>query len=248
MRHKTYIESKSLSWSTAVATLMILLLLLPLAPLSFSAHSGSDTVLLPVRTTANQPSLPPFQSELALSKGRFLIASREMKDPRFAETVLLLIEYSHQGAVGLIINRPTEMKLSSALPHIEGLKNLKDILYFGGPVNTAQMTMLIRSSRKFGETGHVFNDVYYSSNPLSFLKLLYNADEKDRFHIYLGYAGWAPRQLDSEVLKGDWHVFRADADSIFEKDPAGLWQEFISRVTSQWVHKNHAESITEDKG
>ncbi|MEW6110204.1 MAG: YqgE/AlgH family protein [Nitrospirota bacterium] len=158
-----------------------------------------------------------------------------MKDPRFAETVILLVEYSRQGAVGLVINRTTGVRLSEVLPDIGKLKQRMDIVYFGGPVNTGQMFMLIRSVYKPEESIHIFKDIYASSSRKLLQKMIDNSAAGERFKIYAGYSGWAPQQLDMEVSRGDWHVLQADMASIFDKEPPEIWPELIRRVSAQWV-------------
>lgn len=237
MRQKTSPANNDMSVPASASALLIFCLVFFGSSLSFSAYQNNNHAPLTVKNPLMQPSLSPFESELTLSKGRFLVASRNMKDPRFSETVILLIEYSSQGAAGLIINRPTEVKLSSALPNMEKLKDVEDILYFGGPVNPFQMTMLIKSGYTQREAGHVFDDIYYSGSPAVLQQLLENPGKGDKFNIYLGYAGWTPRQLDSEVRRGDWHIMSTDTESIFDKDHTKLWKKLISRVTSEWVHQ-----------
>ena len=91
------------------------------------------------------PDVPGFREELA--KGKFLVASRRLGDPNFSETVVLLIEYGPEGAVGLVINRPSNVKLSTVFPDVKELKQRKDTIYVGGPVAVNQMLMLIRSAQ-----------------------------------------------------------------------------------------------------
>ena len=104
--------------------------------------------LLPV-SKPHAPALPepePFSDDIP-ARGKFLVASRNLIDPRFQETVVLLIDYNAEGAAGLIINRPTKMPLAEVLPSVPGLKERADVVYYGGPVEGHQMLMLIRSGK-----------------------------------------------------------------------------------------------------
>lgn len=184
---------------------------------------------------------PPLQrdhSRTVLSKAKFLVAGRNMKDPRFSETVLLLVEYGPQGAMGLIINRPTEVRLSSAFPKIGELKQRHDTIYIGGPVNIDRMFLLIRSKGVPEESLHVFEDVYISSSEKTLRQMIGGANSGKKFHVYAGYAGWSAQQLDQEVLRGDWHVVRADAKTIFDKKPSDIWPELIRQSSILWVKDN----------
>jgi len=80
-----------------------------------------------------------------LAKGKFLVASRRLSDPNFRETVVLLIEYGMEGAMGLVINRPSRVKLATLFPDINELKQRKDTVYLGGPVAVNRVLMLIGS-------------------------------------------------------------------------------------------------------
>ena len=176
----------------------------------------------------------PYQNR-SLSKGRFLVASRDMQDPRFAETVILLVEYSSKGATGLIVNRPTEVKLSSALPDVKGLEHKEDFVYIGGPVSQGQMLMLIQSKGKPEESQHVFQDIYVSGSQKVLEGMTGKTDTGRRFRVYAGYSGWAPQQLDREMGRGDWHILEADVKTIFDKESPQIWPELIRRGSAQWV-------------
>jgi putative transcriptional regulator len=176
-----------------------------------------------------------YQTDKGLSKGKFLVAKREMRDPRFSETVILLIEYGGHGSMGLVINRPTVVRLATVLPEIKGLKQRDDTVYLGGPVNENQMLLLIRSGFQPRDSLHVFEDIYVSSSLSELQRLTEGAETREAFHAYAGYAGWALGQLDLEVSRGDWHVLKADSKSVFEKKPSDIWPELIQRASAQWV-------------
>src|SRR5512143_1131375 len=120
--------------------------------------------LSPINKSA--PALPepePLNDETP-ARGKFLVANRNLVDPRFQETVILLIDYSAEGAAGLIINRPTKVPLSDLLPSVPGLKERSDVAYYGGPVEGRQLLMLIRSDERPEESGRVFGNVYVSAS------------------------------------------------------------------------------------
>ncbi len=213
----------------------ILLAILPGVPLSEEWVCAQHTLCSPSGFSFSPVLQSPFQPEVKLSKGKFLVASRQLKDPNFSETVVLLLEYDQLGAMGVVINRPTEVRLSAVLPDMEGLRDLKDTLYLGGPVGKNQMLLLIRSGSQPEDSRRVFDDLYVSSSRLLLERLLENSDPGKTFRLYAGYAGWSPGQLDREVVRGGWHVLRADVASVFEKAPAEVWPELIHRSSAQWV-------------
>lgn len=180
-----------------------------------------------------RPGGPGTREELA--KGKFLVASRQLEDPNFRETVVLLIEYGLDGAMGLVINRPSAVKLATVFPDIEELKQRKDTIFVGGPVAVNQMLLLIRSSKMPEDATAVVPDVYISSSWKVLERLMKKTTQDEGFRLFAGYAGWAPSQLDFERTRGDWYVLKADAESIFSQNPSELWQELIRRVTVKWV-------------
>ena len=106
--------------------------------------------------------LPAQQAELA--KGNFLIASRTLRDPNFIHTVILLLEYGSEGAMGIIINRPTRMELSTMLPEIESLAQRPDTVWLGGPVSRWQMLVLTRAEQEVEGSRNVLEDIYFSAS------------------------------------------------------------------------------------
>jgi putative AlgH/UPF0301 family transcriptional regulator len=138
------------------------------------------------------PSLPEQdQFTTELSKGKFLIASRKLGDPRFQETVVLLISYDRNGAAGLIINRPVKMSLSDAFPDSQIFKKSKDTVYFGGPVELNRLLFLIRSPGRPEESARVFDSVYVSSSRPVLDRMISKPKAGEHVRVYAGYAGWA---------------------------------------------------------
>ena len=186
------------------------------------------------KKTSSLKSPEEFNSEPTLSKGRFLVASRNMKDPRFSRSVILLISYDSKGAMGLIINRPSEVNLAKVLPEIKGIRP-SDTIYFGGPVAGNRLQILIRSGINPRGSYHIFGDIYVSADRKVLQRMINRKVSGEEFHVYVGYAGWAPGQLERELLKGGWHIFPADAEAVFSKKPSNIWQEFIRKTSLLWV-------------
>jgi putative transcriptional regulator len=174
-------------------------------------------------------------SEKDLAQGRFLVASRKLKDPNFHKTVVLLLRYGQDGASGLVINRPLTVKLSTLLPEIKDSKHRDKHLYLGGPVEPNKIVLLVKSATPPPESLPVFRDVYVSSSHEDLQRLINSTSKDDKFKIFAGYAGWAPRQLEAERERGDWHVFKADAETVFDKKFSEIWQELIHRLKTNWV-------------
>ena len=182
-----------------------------------------------------------IKPEKELARGRFLIAGRRLMDPNFRETVVLLIRYGKTGAMGLVINRPIQVKLSAVIPDIKELEGRKETLHLGGPVQPNKMLLLMKSAKPPPESMLIFSDVYLSSSREELRRVIKSTDSEEKFRIFSGYAGWAPGQLESEYGNGDWHVLEADATALFDKKSSEIWPELIHRFTVDWVHFNNPD-------
>lgn len=171
-----------------------------------------------------QPPPHSFTPHLKIKRGSLLVANKSMKDPRFSGTVILMLEYGVGGAVGLIINRPRKVDASKALP---GVKGAPDTLYFGGPVDTGRRRILIRAASPPPDALHVFEDVYDSPSKGLLKRLVDDKEMAEDFHVYAGYTGWAPMQLEQEILRGGWRVLTGDVEAVFSATPAEVWSELI---------------------
>ena len=165
------------------------------------------------------------------SKGKFLVATSRITDPRFREAVILLINYDKNGTLGLIINRPTEVKLSTLFPGVKELQKRVDTAFVGGPVGMEQCFILIRSAVPPEESLHVFRDIYVSTSMSLLKRAAQGGKGGERFRLYAGYAGWAAGQLEQELSGGDWHILQADPETVFSKDPEKIWQD-LNRLSS----------------
>ena len=190
--------------------------------------------------------LQPAQAGLRireLAAGKFLVARRDLPDPNFAETVVLLVHYDKSGAMGLVINRPTKVPLSRVLQDLKEAKERADPVYLGGPVEKTGALALLRSRNKLEEARHVFSDVYLASSRKLLEQSLAARIEASALRVYLGYSGWGAGQLEGEVELGTWHIFRGDAGMVFDPDPESVWHKLIQR-TELKVAKNLHTTFT----
>ena len=137
--------------------------------------------------------------------------------------------------MGLIINRPTTVQLATVLPDYPGLKQRSAPIYIGGPVRPRRIKLLVQSDQAREGMQPVFADIYVSESRTVFERLLGDPTATERFRAYAGYAGWSPGQLDREVARGDWHVTRTDAKTIFDETPSAIWPELIRRSALKWL-------------
>jgi len=179
-------------------------------------------------------ALAPAQGQDKLTSGQFLVAARELGDPNFAQAVILLIDYdSDKGAMGLIVNRRTDMPVSRVLGDLNEAKGRTDPIYVGGPVELTSVLALLKSASKPGDAKHVFGDVYLLNTKEQLQKTFAAGPESGSFHVFVGYAGWGAGQLEHEVELGAWHVMSADAAIVFHSDPDSVWPRLIRRTEQQ---------------
>lgn len=165
--------------------------------------------------------------------GKLLVSSEGSRDPNFAESVVLLITYDKGGAMGLILNRRSDVKLNEVLPDVERLKNREDPVYFGGPVSPNRLFLLVRSVTPLDLAHPVVDDVHVSESPQLLEQLLEKGIEAE-FRAFGGYAGWGAGQLDGEIERGGWHIVEGSADRIFAQRPAALWRSLVPRNSMEW--------------
>ena len=178
--------------------------------------------------------MPAFCQSEDLALGRLLVASRDLGDPNFAKTVILLVHYSEgQGAVGLVVNKRTDVPISRVFHDLKEASGRKDPVYIGGPVELNSVLALLKSASKPEGADKIFGDVYLISNKDLLTKTLASDAEPTAFHTYIGYAGWQPGQLEHEVELGAWHIMPADVGTVFHADPDSVWPRLIRRTETQ---------------
>jgi putative transcriptional regulator len=181
---------------------------------------------------------PGFCQTDDLAVGRFLVASRDLGDPNFAKTVILLVRYDEgKGAVGLVINKRTDVPISRAFRDLKEASGRNDPVYIGGPVELNSVLALLKAASKPEGANHVFGDVYLISDKNLLTKSLASGAEATVFHAYIGYAGWGNGQLEHEVELGAWHIMPADVGTVFHSDPDSVWLRMIRRTETQiaWI-------------
>ncbi len=151
--------------------------------------------------------------------GHLLIAMPALADPNFWRTVILLGSHSPEdGAFGLVVNRPSEITLEAVLPQmgITESPTRAPAVLAGGPVQPEQGFVLVEGLSSI-PSGHDINNPQFTiSGRSELLEALAMGDLSRRFHLCLGYAGWAPGQLETEIEQNSWLVAPATDILVFE--------------------------------
>lgn len=162
-----------------------------------------------------------------LAVGRLLVAERDMGDPTFARTVVLLLVYqAENGAAGVILNRPTSLPIPQVLPDLPTSDDPASQVFFGGPVQPGGVRALIGSAvDRFGALPVLPDVGLLGAGPLT--RAIERGLVADRLRVYAGYAGWSPGQLEGEVRRGDWHILDGSSEIIFDDEPDTIWERQI---------------------
>lgn len=177
-------------------------------------------------TTLTTPARAEGRFTASVGRGAILVANPSMEDPNFEHTVLLILEHGRNGTVGVILNRATDVLLSEVLPDLVVLKGTSYRLFTGGPVERRQLVLLFRLKDPRPDTRSIVDGIYMGT-PTVLERILSQPRPAETFRAFSGFAGWAPGQLEHELLEEAWGVLSADSLNIFEKDPATLWKDGI---------------------
>ena len=174
-------------------------------------------------------------------KGRLLVATPNLGDPNFERTVVLVLEHGDEGALGVVLNRPSELDLAEPLPEWARAAAHPPVVFIGGPVAPSAAVCLARLGRHGGaegwqpllgppvldappsETGGLVGTLDLDSDPDEAIPRI------DEIRVFAGYAGWGPGQLESEIAEGGWFVVDADPADALSPAPERLWTAVLRR-------------------
>jgi putative transcriptional regulator len=163
-------------------------------------------------------------------QGSLLIASPSLFDPNFRRTVVLVGEHNDEGALGLVINRPTEVRVEDAVPLLAVMAGA-DLLFAGGPVQSQAAVVLAEFRHPDSAGLLVFDSIGFMMGEVE----AESAQAVTRARVFAGYAGWGPGQLEGEMEAGGWIVEPAMPGDVFTDDPERLWSEVLRRKGGQYA-------------
>lgn len=165
--------------------------------------------------------------------GQLLIAMPGMGDPRFANSVVFVCAYSRDGAMGLIVNKPApEIRFAELLQQleIEGANPPDVRVHFGGPVETARGFVLHSDDFTSQEGTITVGGGVAMTATLDVIEALARGDGPRRSLLALGYAGWGPGQLESEIAQNGWLTVSASDDILFGRANEHKWTAALKRL------------------
>ncbi|HEY7951466.1 MAG TPA: YqgE/AlgH family protein [Solirubrobacteraceae bacterium] len=164
--------------------------------------------------------------------GQLLLASPALHDPNFRRAVVLVGAHSEEGAMGVVLNRPSEVSVVEAVPQLEPAIDVEEPVYLGGPVQPGSIVLLGEFLDPSPAGLLVLGRIGFPAPETGIEEL---AQATARRRVFAGYAGWGEGQLDSELEQGDWIAQPALPDDVFTEAPEELWSTVMARKGGSYV-------------
>lgn len=168
-------------------------------------------------------------------QGRLLVASPSLDDPNFARTVVLLLAHSDEGALGIVLNRPSPAGIEEILPQWRGLAAFPAQVFRGGPVSVSAAICLAQPVASGADADQVaVEGVEATVAGLVSVDLSRDPDSVtgavDQLRVFSGYAGWSAGQLERELEAGGWILTDPRPEELLTDDPDALWSLVLRRM------------------
>jgi putative transcriptional regulator len=158
--------------------------------------------------------------------GQLLLASPSLHDPNFERTVVLIGLHSDDGAMGVVLNRPSELSVADAAPQLDEAVEDSAIVYVGGPVQPSSIVFLAEFLEPSLAGMLVLGRIGFPAPNAQIDEL---SEATERVRVFAGFAGWGQGQLEAEIEQGDWIAQVALPDDVFSEEPTELWSEVLIR-------------------
>jgi putative transcriptional regulator len=159
-------------------------------------------------------------------KGKLLVALPTLVDPNFARTVVLIAEHTDEGAMGLVLNRPSEALVDESVEELGDVVSAGAPVFIGGPVQMESVMVLAEFDEPTQAAAIVLEDIGFLPAEADLTEL---SGRTRRARVFAGHSGWGPGQLDEELADGSWIVADAEPGDAFYDDADGLWTAVLDR-------------------
>jgi putative transcriptional regulator len=166
-------------------------------------------------------------------RGNLILAGPMLKDPNFDRTVVLITEHTEEGAMGLVLNRPSEATIGEAVPDLTWVADSGDTVYVGGPVAPNGVIVLAEWTDPAQAVVLVDDDLGFVPGDAEDQDALAAAIRRAR--VYAGHAGWGPGQLEDELAEEAWIVEAPRREELFSDDAEGLWAAVLRRMGREFA-------------
>jgi putative transcriptional regulator len=164
--------------------------------------------------------------------GQLLLASPALLDPNFRRTVVLVSLHSEEGAMGLVLNRPSAVTVGEAVPQLEEAVQDAERVYVGGPVQPTSVVFLAEFLDPSPAGLLVLGRIGFPAPDAGVEELI---ESTSRGRVFAGYAGWGEGQLDAELDQGDWIAHAALPEDVFTDMPDELWSRVLTRMGGSYA-------------
>jgi putative transcriptional regulator len=158
--------------------------------------------------------------------GQLLLASPALLDPNFRRTVVLISVHSAEGAMGVVLNRPSSVTVGEAVPQLEGAVAEQERVYVGGPVQPGSVVFLAEFLDPSPAGLLVLGRIGFPAPDADIEEL---TEATGRARVFAGFAGWGEGQLEAELDHGDWIANAALPEDVFTSVPSELWSSVLTR-------------------
>ncbi|HTH49143.1 MAG TPA: YqgE/AlgH family protein [Candidatus Limnocylindria bacterium] len=172
-------------------------------------------------------------------KGQLLLDGGKLRGSYFNRTVVLICEHTSEGALGLVLNRPSEAKLGEIIDRQLPESISGCTLFGGGPVQPSALTFL--HSDEYLPASNVLDNLVMSHDLDELIDLGQSWSPTKQLRVFAGYAGWSPGQLDNEMRRESWLTHPASVDLVFRTPPESLWRHVIS-LRPNWQERLLADA------
>ncbi|MGI9020710.1 MAG: YqgE/AlgH family protein [Solirubrobacterales bacterium] len=165
-------------------------------------------------------------------RGKLLVASPALVDPNFARAVVLITEHTSEGAMGIVLDRPSETTVGDVVPQLAEAAGADAPIYVGGPVQPSAIVVLAEFSDANAAAWIIAADVGFASAGYETAEL---AEVTRRARVYAGYSGWGAGQLEAEMDAESWIVEPPLPRELFPDAPEALWNAVLARKGGQYA-------------
>jgi len=165
-------------------------------------------------------------------RGKLLVASPSLLDPNFHRTVVLIAEHGEDGAMGVVLNRESELEVDEAAPSLADIVEPGARVHEGGPVQPTAVMIMAEFENPEAAATLVVEDIGFVSAEIDFDSL---GSAVRRVRVFAGLAGWGPGQLEAEVERDDWIVEPALPEDVFHASADELWSHVLERKGGQFA-------------
>jgi putative transcriptional regulator len=161
------------------------------------------------------------------ARGQLLIAGPALLDSNFWRTVVLVVEHSEEGALGVVLNRPSDTTVLDAVAALEEVVDPDDPVFVGGPVQPSSVIVVAEFEDPSDAALVAFEDIGVLATGAA--PGVPTGPRVRRARAFVGHAGWGPGQLDGELERGDWILETARREDAFAEEPRELWKSVLTR-------------------